>query len=444
MEEFAETVAACSPHIQELHIDISAFLSESSIFDIFQGPAPELESLTIASQRIPPADSVLPKLFDGHTPKLSRLNLEYFTSWPENDFTDLTHLCLNNQHNNGGLTLSQFLDFIETCPRLQELLVADAGPVVDDMPPHASPRRLIALDHLRELTIGKWNDAPVISAFLSHLIIPHGARMYLWSGRPEYMLPSDCSNLRNMETISEVRFLRVEREYSMILLVDGVMCIHENCEPEELLTVISRALPLDALERIWVQDVTTSSPFTKEDWRLIFTQLPSLQQLGIGGDTSQPVLSALRSRESVGTTEFPICRYLEDLSIAVDHNQPTLFVCAFTAERAAQQSSLRTLTVTQPDYNSREWSTPIFTSYGWGTWGTPNDRRRRRRSWTPDSVVGGRRPFSQYDMTEDLQYLNNHVQLVKQDPMKPTVEVMLPSWPTHAFNWVMRTRTRWT
>jgi hypothetical protein len=88
-----------------------------------------------------------------------------------------------------------------------------------------------------------------------------------------------------MDTISEVWFLHVEREYSMVLLVDGVMCIHDNCEPEELLNLISQALPLDALEHIWVQDVTTSNLFTKEDWRLIFTQLPSLQQLGVGGDT---------------------------------------------------------------------------------------------------------------------------------------------------------------
>jgi hypothetical protein len=56
--------------------------------------------------------------------------------------------------------------------------MADARPVVDDMP---SPR-LITLYHLLELTIGKRNDAPIISAFLSHLIILHGACMYLWSG----------------------------------------------------------------------------------------------------------------------------------------------------------------------------------------------------------------------------------------------------------------------
>jgi hypothetical protein len=58
----------------------------------------------------------------------------------------------------------------------------------------------------------------------------------------------------------------------------------------------------------------------------------------VGDSTSQPVLSVHRSCELVGPAEFPICQYIEDLSIAVDHTLLTLFLCAFTAEHVVQQS----------------------------------------------------------------------------------------------------------
>ncbi|KAG7443908.1 uncharacterized protein BT62DRAFT_851115, partial [Guyanagaster necrorhizus] len=87
--------------------------------------APELVSLTIDMLSTIDAESHLLALFNGHMPKLWRLCLEYFLTWPSGYFTSLMHICFHHQSvpQSTCPTTSQFLDFLEACPTFEMLVM---------------------------------------------------------------------------------------------------------------------------------------------------------------------------------------------------------------------------------------------------------------------------------------------------------------------------------
>ncbi|KAJ7707798.1 hypothetical protein B0H17DRAFT_918107, partial [Mycena rosella] len=88
---------------------------------VFSSPAPRLESLTIEVAGQEDVSSTLPPIFAGHMPKLRQLALGHFTSWPKGYFHNLSALCLHNQPTDSWPSTSEFLDFIESSPCLEEL-----------------------------------------------------------------------------------------------------------------------------------------------------------------------------------------------------------------------------------------------------------------------------------------------------------------------------------
>ncbi|KAJ7127104.1 hypothetical protein C8R44DRAFT_555458, partial [Mycena epipterygia] len=88
---------------------------------LFSSPAPRLHSLLIQVERPEDLSPALPPIFAGRMPNLRQLALGYFTSWPKGYFHNLTHLALYHQKDNSWPSTSEFLDFLEHSPRIEEL-----------------------------------------------------------------------------------------------------------------------------------------------------------------------------------------------------------------------------------------------------------------------------------------------------------------------------------
>ncbi|PBK91833.1 hypothetical protein ARMGADRAFT_931407, partial [Armillaria gallica] len=112
--------------VRALHLRLSEWKTATpTVFETLSasGAAPELVSLTIDTLGTVDAGSHLPALFNGKMPKLRRLCLEYFSTWPSGYFTSLTHVCFHHQPvpQSARPSTSQFLDFLEGCPALEVL-----------------------------------------------------------------------------------------------------------------------------------------------------------------------------------------------------------------------------------------------------------------------------------------------------------------------------------
>lgn len=160
-EDLLKAVLNETYRIREFHCQPDDFLVlQTSFLDLLKDcRMPTLESLIISGARDlgngwglvtnPSAfASSLPPMFDGGTmPKLKRLCLMSFSSWPSGYFTSLTHICLHDQM--GAVDMSEFLDFLELSPLLQELILVCWGPMTPAIEiSSVPPSRLLSLSHL--------------------------------------------------------------------------------------------------------------------------------------------------------------------------------------------------------------------------------------------------------------------------------------------------------
>ena len=166
---FMQSIAHHSDRFLELHIQ-PQFRYGSKILQALSRPAPHLKSLSVMLNLGKDEPQELPMLFNGRTPELERLTLANFTTWPGNDFgPNLTHLCLLDQHPRGRMSMRDFVEFLGSCQRLQELVLVDAGPLVGFSTLETSPilNELVRLNDLRVLHIGSWPNPQSVAQFLS-------------------------------------------------------------------------------------------------------------------------------------------------------------------------------------------------------------------------------------------------------------------------------------
>ncbi|CCM03247.1 uncharacterized protein FIBRA_05373 [Fibroporia radiculosa] len=173
-------IAERSDQIEELHIE-PRFKYGPGLLEAFYRPAPALRSLIIKNCH-GRQHHELPRMFDGYTPILARLEIWGFSAWPENMFINLTHLCLRDQPKHLRPPLRTFLDMLAACPLLECLILVDAGPTADEGDPSAdeSPR-VVPLAMLRNLDIGHWSSAKLIARFLRCLDLPSTAVVHFWA-----------------------------------------------------------------------------------------------------------------------------------------------------------------------------------------------------------------------------------------------------------------------
>ncbi|PSS35537.1 hypothetical protein PHLCEN_2v1500 [Hermanssonia centrifuga] len=415
--QFLQTVSQHSPRFVELHLQ-PQFRYGPAILRFFRYPAPQLKALTISLNIGRDEQPDLPTLFGGQTPNLEKLTLCNFSSWPGNPTlgAHLTHLCLYDQHPRGRLTMEGFIAILATCPRLEELILVEAGPRVVptayDSSWLDSPREheLLDLHNLRTLHLGNWTSHAVIARFLSHLILPQSTSVHIWADCLFHstdtlttLLPASTTHLHPLHGITVVHLLYrpTLRDSPQLLAVsDQVLVIHfyyvASTAENVLLSVFSK-IDLRNIEELTI-GVDCEPEMPSERWRPIFKAMPRLRKLNILRRPSGRILSALGTAPHSGDLDL-VCPALSSITITDDRalSPIRLFLVAETRSRLGTPlQSLRIVTtISHLHYSSQNQK--------------------------------------MIDEIEDLKGYIRQVQYVENDQ-----ELKLPlGWPSSAFKWVM-------
>ncbi|KAK0431947.1 hypothetical protein EV421DRAFT_1719996, partial [Armillaria borealis] len=98
----------------------------STIFQVLSSATPNLISPSFECQnQSGTGGSHLMPLFDGQMPSLKMLHLDGFSTWPAHYFRGLTHVsfCRQSADLSQRHSTSEFLDFLEGCPLLEDLIL---------------------------------------------------------------------------------------------------------------------------------------------------------------------------------------------------------------------------------------------------------------------------------------------------------------------------------
>jgi hypothetical protein len=178
----------------------------SHVLSLFAHPAPQLESLVISFAHAF-GEGALPQLFANDTPSLRKLTISFYTTWPGNSFTGLTHLTLLRQdvHSEVSPTLQQMLNFLRESPALEELIMYNWGcapiAVEDEIDSMAVYYPLVQLKSLRLLSIGLWPSFLASKQFMNHLVTPESTVAYSGS----YGIPAPSNGMVDDENLVEIR-----------------------------------------------------------------------------------------------------------------------------------------------------------------------------------------------------------------------------------------------
>lgn len=322
---FSETLASQSIRFKGFHI--CNLIHGTKLLDIFsECPAPQLESLTIqtcpqneSSAAASPFISQLPTLFAGITPHLRRLTLRWYTSWPGNSFTNLTHLCLEHQnpHPSSPRRTSDFLQLLAASPFLQELVLNAAGPNDDGILDSRTLDSRIEFPRLRKVII-KASPVPCVARILSHIQISPNARVQLLrcrGGSASTLLSSvaGCANLANITRLRIDTLIPSWNLEDITNLPDIPKCLrltgcgnasidvfpgadmHEVASNQYMASLVGM-LTACRIEELWLgkDEVVLREAL----WQRIYSAMPMLKRLYIGPhlsiiNDSYPCLTAL-------------------------------------------------------------------------------------------------------------------------------------------------------
>lgn len=323
---FSETLASQSIRFRGFHM--CNLVHGTRLLDIFsECPAPQLESLTIQTwpqpeDSLPTATlspSQLPTLFAGITPHLRRLTLRWYTSWPGNNFSNLTHLCLEHQnsHPPSLRRTSDFLQFLASSPLLQELILNAAGPNDDGLLDSRIPESRMVFPHLCKVVF-KAIPVPCAARILSHIEISRKAHVQLLrcrSGSASTLLSSvaGCVNLANVTrlridshipswnlqditNLPEIpKCLRLTGSGDASVDVFPGADVHEVASNQYMASLVGM-LTACRIEELWLgkDEVVIREAL----WQRIYFALPMLKRLYLGphlsaSNDTYPCLSAL-------------------------------------------------------------------------------------------------------------------------------------------------------
>ncbi|KAK0238339.1 hypothetical protein EDD85DRAFT_1021912 [Armillaria nabsnona] len=439
-----EDLELLSPHmhrVRALHLRLSEWKTATpTVFETLSasGAAPELVSLTIDTLGTVDAGSHLPALFNGKMPKLRKLCLEYFSTWPSGYFTSLTHVCFHHQPvpQSARPSTSQFLDFLEGCPVLEVLAMVSAGPSRTDEEdvPAPPPDRMVELSSLRELHWGKLSDLTHVKRLLSCLSLPAHTSMYLWTdltqsddpavgimnGDLSRLLPSDRSNLKNLDHITEWRLSCVPSTmYTIVAVSDGVLYTHGIFSHDHY-DKIPSTFPLSEVRTFCIQDQLTNPAMTTALWRDTFQHLPSLVDLRIQPPTtlwtsSRVILGPLKPDNGDAGEGQVMCPLLRSLSIEGPPGAiQAFYISELAKERKRRGSPLESVEVKQllpPQTDSPEATVP---------------------SPFPDNTF--------VDMiSDDEDQLSEHIEHVEYSYDQKSTTFLPPDWPNSVHLWTTST-----
>ncbi|KAI0062248.1 hypothetical protein BV25DRAFT_1825681 [Artomyces pyxidatus] len=309
---------------------VPAYLSSTCSF-----PAPKLRTLRLCTAMWGSFDCpVLPALFGGSIHEVTHLQIESFSSWPGHTFGRLTHLALGSQSQyEKRSSMEEFLDLLEANPRLEELLLDDAGPGFDAR--DSRPR--INLPQMRLICfITSSSERALPARVLSHLTLPEECSIRvnrdMNPSRFDELLPSpfpsDLSSLAPFRSLDKlalredtVEFGEAAMRFSATSRRSGVSTSYRlrglepwGPWPEGALLLFLKAIPCAGIRRVKLAMADTFKTFSEDEWRNIFDRLPALEELTVLEHHAPAILAALHCRGSSDEGGVP-CPHLSSLQL---------------------------------------------------------------------------------------------------------------------------------
>ena len=309
---------------------VSGFLSKQ---------APILESLEIFNGR---QIQLPPSCFCGVAPDLRTLALQGVSlNWPSFPLHDLTSLRLWNI--DCKIPLSQMIFIIQTSPRIEEVLISNAGPVADADEIFSDPvidlTAVAKHKYLRMFDV-KGVDANVGIQLTKYFILPQDASWYLsYIERPA---PSSRTQIisSNLEFMKSARTVNIEmrREPSLTSekAANSSFVSVNHCERDQTSVIVSSIINLFMHSNVWenmreLEIDIGEDVFQSRDsvdiisWSLLLACVPSLEKLGLRfsreprpNQTQDGLVYALmRSNSEAQSFKCnPLCPRLRTLSLA--------------------------------------------------------------------------------------------------------------------------------
>ena len=372
---FQEKLQVCISRI--CHLLFSA--ETPAIFEILEGlisPAPTLEGLSLTCENHHDSeDDVVPDtLFSGITPRLSCLELRgYGISWKSPLLRGLTYLDIRSP--SVCPSLSVWLDALDEMPQLEMFALHQASPVADDDGPFPfDVKRTATLPSLTHFDI---YDSPQDCGFvLAHLDLPvltclgikatfyHPPDDDLQDVFPHIAQhahgyqdtqPLQSVLIRGKKTRVDIlawpapnidvevqgsNLLSTTAPARVTLSIRGRDWIYID-SPNEVLGMAMRAVPLNGLVTLIIQDFLTP-PF-EQSWLHNLLRLPLLQNLRLTSIVATKFIDWLQADD--GGREDPLLPSLKELIVVDAHLQVgwTLRLCEALMKRVEQGVPLEML-----------------------------------------------------------------------------------------------------
>ena len=382
---FQEKLQACVSRI--CHLRFSADISQfHETLERLTSPAPTLERLSLTCGGHSYSELEVVSLFGGITPRLSCLELREFNiNWTSPLLRGLR--CLDIRSPSEFPSLSVWLDALDEMPQLKMLTLLWASPAGDDAGPIPFDVQRIAT--LPSLTHFNISDPPRDCAFaLAHLDLPALTCLIV---KTTFYRPSIGSNVRDVfpyiaqhahgsqdtQPLQSVLIrgkktrvdilawpvpnINVEVQWPTLLASTAparvVLSLRssdwKNVDtPNEVLGMAMRAVPLDGLVTLIIQDFLTP-PF-EQPWLPNMPKFPLLQHLRLASTVATKFIDWLQADN--GGPEDPLLPSLKEL-VVVDadlHGDWTLRLCESLMKRVEQGVPLEMLDLRtcrpDPDY----------------------------------------------------------------------------------------------
>ncbi|KAJ8456912.1 hypothetical protein ONZ51_g11843 [Trametes cubensis] len=365
-------------HIHDDDGNMAPFLTS-----LLEAPAPQLETFHVFHVRADGQCFTLPTVFGGNTPRLRILKMSYCS--PRIDritFGNLRHLYIRGRKRDPiSLEVSQLLEILEACPKL-EVLVTVKARFVQNQPleQEGEPFRQIRLDNLRRMDISRC-AASVVSNLLRRLVVPNcQLSMDVWIERRsdfkfQFGVPDE---LCDEHPLRDIRKLQVEyRSSAGGVLIQGMTSIHPfliiaKIDPGSdigdmptvsgpILLSLVKTLDLTLLTEFTITETSFYHPhvgFSKDLWIQALSRMPLLRALHIRLQSisesgfCRVILSALSTTDEI--TGRLLCPNLETITLRDDRTWSSLQWYKFAKTRKAQGRPLKRLSLCLPHYENVE------------------------------------------------------------------------------------------
>ncbi|KAH9010863.1 hypothetical protein EDB84DRAFT_1406207 [Lactarius hengduanensis] len=366
-------------HICQLAISAEPFSLERVLEGLIS-PAPILEYLSLSGKKNKSRKrtSVADTLFNGSTPRLSRLELRACDiSWRSPLFKGLKHLKINSLSVDARPRLSFWLDALEEIPQLKTLVLHSASPVTSSVP--FDVKRTVTLPSLTYFDISASPEDCGLA--LAHLVLPALTSLCVTAfssleneGDVERMLPyvaqhshgpQDTGPLQgvlihsyashvnilawpvpdiDVEVHDPPAFLATTLSPRVTLSITSNVWHYASKIHFEVLDVAMAALPLDGLVMLTTEHLDLDSgPKMDHFWLRCAPRWPLLRRVRLGKSTERGFIKMLLEENEGG--ESPLLPSLTGLVVVHTrvNDYWTLRLCDALTRRVEQGVPLEVL-----------------------------------------------------------------------------------------------------